>query len=455
MKTMAAAIALTACLSISAQAPSPESKLIFTSSDSVLQSAFDWAKAMALSYSHGEGDPVGPWCEAALPQREAFCIRDVCHQSIGAHLLGLTAQNKNMMDKFVGNISQSRDLCTFWELDRHDRPAPIDYRSDEEFWYNLNANFDIIHTAWKLYNWTADADYISRNDYTEFYRISLDGYLDRWMLRPDNIMDRKRIMNRPESVMPDNQFYACRGIPSYVESEGDICAGLDLIASIYAGHAAAAKIAAANGSHGQAKKLNKTASKYRKLVNDKWWDAEANRFNTSWTENQTFSYGEGIPFALWFGITDDTAKVDGCVNSILSRDWNIENMSYFPAILFDNGYPEQAYDLIGKIPSMPRSEYPEVSFGMIEALIRCGMGIAPETDGYKITTEHRIPDADCVLSAYNIPLFDGHIDLTHNGKSSSEITNNTSRTILWTPILKGKAHDPISVAPGKTISISI
>jgi len=31
---------------------------------------------------------VGYWYEAALPGREAFCMRDVSHQSIGAETLG-------------------------------------------------------------------------------------------------------------------------------------------------------------------------------------------------------------------------------------------------------------------------------------------------------------------------------------------------------------------------------
>ncbi|MFA6126609.1 MAG: hypothetical protein WC699_04845 [Bacteroidales bacterium] len=35
-----------------------------------------------------EDDPVGPWYEAAEPGREAFCMRDVSHQSMGAHALG-------------------------------------------------------------------------------------------------------------------------------------------------------------------------------------------------------------------------------------------------------------------------------------------------------------------------------------------------------------------------------
>lgn len=42
--------------------------------------------------------------EAALPGREAFCIRDVSHQCLGAEILGQGKQNLNMLRKFVGNM---------------------------------------------------------------------------------------------------------------------------------------------------------------------------------------------------------------------------------------------------------------------------------------------------------------------------------------------------------------
>lgn len=88
--------------------PTPEETSLFTSNDSELDQIYVWARKMALSYAHdGQNAPVGPWYEAALPQREAFCMRDVSHQTIGAEVLGLTAHNKNMMHRFAENISEA------------------------------------------------------------------------------------------------------------------------------------------------------------------------------------------------------------------------------------------------------------------------------------------------------------------------------------------------------------
>src|SRR5437016_2951019 len=78
------------------------SPLEFNSSDKHLNQAFHWAKAQAMAYVF-DGDPVGPWYEAAEPGREAFCMRDTAHQALGAHALGLDRYNLNMLHRFAEN----------------------------------------------------------------------------------------------------------------------------------------------------------------------------------------------------------------------------------------------------------------------------------------------------------------------------------------------------------------
>ena len=135
-------------------------EIVFRTTDSSLQEAFDWAKNMALKYRGDSNDPAGPWYEAALPDRFAFCIRDVSHQAIGAEILGMSRENKNMIEKFIGNISESKDWCSFWEINKWNKPAPVDYKNDSAFWYNLNDNFELIYACNRLYRWTGDTSYI-------------------------------------------------------------------------------------------------------------------------------------------------------------------------------------------------------------------------------------------------------------------------------------------------------
>ena len=150
---------LGAALAAQERQPAAESRLTLQASDRRLGEAFRWARQQALAYVR-TGDPVGDWYEAALPGRDAFCMRDVSHQAAGAHALGMAAQNFNMLRKFAASIAESRDWCGYWEIDRLDRPAPVDYKSDRDFWYNLPANFDVIDCCYRMYAWTADRRYL-------------------------------------------------------------------------------------------------------------------------------------------------------------------------------------------------------------------------------------------------------------------------------------------------------
>src|SRR5690242_10389687 len=120
-----------------------QSPLELRSSDTRLVQAFDWARKEALSYVF-DGDPVGPWYEAALPGRRAFCMRDVSHQAAGAQALGLAGYTHNMLRRFAENISASKDWCSYWEINYLNKAAPVDFINDQKFWYNLPANFDVL-----------------------------------------------------------------------------------------------------------------------------------------------------------------------------------------------------------------------------------------------------------------------------------------------------------------------
>ncbi len=96
-------------------------------------------------------------------------MRDIAHQSIGGEILGLSNHNYNMMIKFAENISASKDWCTYWEINKNDKPAPVDYFNDEQFWYNLPSNFDVVQACFKLYEWTGNKEYLYNPVFINFY----------------------------------------------------------------------------------------------------------------------------------------------------------------------------------------------------------------------------------------------------------------------------------------------
>lgn len=408
-----------------------EQTSVFTSTDKKLEDTYNWAKKMALSYAHDGSDSVGYWYEAALPQREAFCMRDVSHQSVGAQILGLAEHNKNMFGKFAKNISESKDWCTYWEINRYDKPAPADYANDKEFWYNLNANFDVIQACLKMYEWTGDEDYLKDSTFTYFYDKSMNEYVKHWMLEPENIMDRPRYMHQPDNFDLNNNFHTCRGLASYVENFRGLTLGVDLLASMYAGYKAHAQMAAICGDNVTAQNDLKMAEAYQDIIENKWWDEENQYYQTFWTEDRTFHRGEGVPFLLWFSAIKDDSRLKASVNDILSKEWNVENLSHFPTMLYRLGYNEEAYRYLVTLPTVNRCEYPEVSYGVIEGCIGGLMGINPSSSKNMIATCSHLTDNEVEVEVKNVPVFDGYITVKHIGNKITVFENNTGRDIVW------------------------
>ena len=259
-------------LSLSAAAPAG-----FQSTDSTLENTFRWARDMALSYVRDGSDPVGLWYEAALPGRESFCMRDLSHQTVGATALGLDAYNLNMLGKIASNISDSKDWCSYWEIERLDRPTPCDYANDKEFWYNLPANFDVMRACFAMYEWTGDTTYLKSPVFTEFYRRTAHDYADRWALTPDSIMQRRRFMNTPQPFNPKNGFHTCRGLPSYAENFSGITVAIDLLGALKSGYQAYAAISEMTGDPDEAYFAASRAAAYDDIIESQWWDDATTR----------------------------------------------------------------------------------------------------------------------------------------------------------------------------------
>ncbi len=116
-------------------------------------------------------------------------MRDVSHHAIGASVLGLSDINKNLLTHFVKSISESKQWCGYWEIDKYDRPAPVDYKSDIDFWYNLPANFDLMNAIFRQYLWTGDDIYLNDSSFKKFYARSCTDYVNAWDINKDGIME--------------------------------------------------------------------------------------------------------------------------------------------------------------------------------------------------------------------------------------------------------------------------
>jgi hypothetical protein len=449
-----------------------ESRLAFDSSDVRLVQAFEWAKQQALAYVF-DGDPVGPWYEAALPGREAFCMRDVSHQSMGAHALGLSRYTQNMLHRFAENISDSKDWCSYWEIDRYNRPAPVDYLSDAEFWYNLPANFDVLDACYRMYQWTGDRTYLTDPVFLAFYDHTVHDYVERWDLDPERIMHRKRWINVRGNLDPARKFQFYRGDPSYEENREDFVAGVDLLATQYAAYFAYSRIQALRGDSEAERKYRQKALDVRKLINDVWWDGTAHRFHSVLNKDHRLEGQAGTPL-LYRDVADDGPKLQGAIDNLRmtiqkNPSSGVEGQSHHAEILYRYGIPDLAYAQMIDLTREDRSrrEYPEVSYSVIGAMVTGMMGITVEpvapaeaaregsyVDRIVRTLPALVPQTQWA-ELRHLEIRANIISVRHDGNHRTSLTNEEGPALIWEPAFDGSADTlllngkPVKASTGK------
>ncbi len=422
-----------------AQTPKAQSGLELRSEDRQLVNAFNWAKQQALAYVN-DGDPVGPWYEAALPGRQAFCMRDVSHQAAGAQALGLARYTHNMLHHFAENISSSRDWCSDWEIDRLNRPAPIDYVNDRVFWYNLPANFDVLDACYRMYLWSGDRSYIEDPVFLNFYRHTVTDYVLRWNLDLAHVMTRETVPQDPSHF---------RGDPSYGESRRDIALGVDLLATQYAGYRSYAAILAIRGDDGAAQMYLRSASDVKGLINRAWWNPAEGHFYEFLDKDHQFQGHAGADL-LYRDVVDDGPKAQGALDTLLKAMQDepasaVEPESHYAEILYRYGDPAAAYAEIMDLTraGRERREYPEVSYSVIGAIVNGLMGINVEPDvpikdlaqGKPFRTVVRtMPQLTAKtnwVELRNLPIGDGAVTVRHYGNRRTILINHEKTDLNW------------------------
>jgi len=429
------AVLACACIFVNGEAANAiDSPLSLASSDGQLVECFAWAKGQALKYVRG-GDPVGLWYEAALPGREAFCMRDLSHQATGAHALGLAAHTWNMLAKFAVNISESKDWCSHWEINRYDKPAPVDYTNDKEFWYNLPANFDVLDACYRMYLWTHDRAYLDDPVFKAFYEHTVTDYVERWDLGLDKVLERSRFMNR-DRFDRRKSHQSCRGIPSYHEgSPGKTRLGIDQLAFQVAAYRSYAQVLRLCEDLDNAMVYLQKAASVMQFIEERFWDQTQGRFNELLLTDGRYVTGGGMQvYLLYNDAVMSPEKIRKTVRSIADgKRINIEIGSHYPEIFYRYGAQDEAYRWLLYLsdPGTRRREYPEVSFAAIGAIVGGLMGVEPSETRGRIATLGRLTDATAWAKVSNLPVHDNVIDVRHNGADETVLTNRSGGPITW------------------------
>ena len=442
-----AAILLIA-VNVRPQANDVASELSLSSPDAHLVEAFNWAKKQALAYAF-EGDPVGPWYEAALPGREAFCMRDVSHQSMGAQALGLAKYTHNMLRRFAENVTDARDWASLWEINRLNLPPATDFKNDNEFWYDLPANFDVLDSCYRMYLWTGDMTYVNDPVFLNFYERTVNDYVERWDLGLDKVMTRKHPMNvRHKTASLEDKFVFFRGLPGYPENRQGYAVSVDLLATQYSAYRGYAFLEAVRGNLEAAEALLKKAEGVKTLVNTTWWDNSHHHFYSLLDKNHQLQ-GQAGSALLYRDVVDGDAKakaaLEDFIATIKSRPAGVEGQSHHAEILYRYGQPELAYQQMTDVAeeNHPRREYPEVSYSVIGAIATGTMGVtvAPPSPLESLTQGNYVEIVVKTLSGLtpetawaelrNLPVRRNEISVRHNGRGETILTNQTGPSLIW------------------------
>jgi len=407
-----------------------QASVTLQSSDETLVAGFAWAKTQALAYVF-QADPVGDWFEAALPGREAFCMRDVAHQSTGAQVLGLAAATRNMLRKFAENIAETRDWCSYWEINRHNKPAPVDYCTNSDFWYNLPANFDVLHCCYRQHLWTGDRTYLDDPVFRNFYDRTVNDYVRAWDKDGDGIPEHYPV-------------YGTRGIATYNEEVRHPLIGGDLIAVQAAAYLAYAAILELTGTVPAAGGWRVKAQGLRELYGSRWWNAALRRFASFQLQDRSYSaayHGMSNYFPLYFGLVADEERLTAVLDDEIARRTAlcIEERSYLPELFYAYGREDAAYaELTAQMaPTYSRREYPEVSYAIVGTIATGMLGLAPDATTSTLKTRPRLVAQTDWVEMTDLPILANRIQVRHTGQSETDLTNLSGPPFLWKATFPG------------------
>lgn len=395
------------------------------SSDPRLVRGFETAKQRAMSYAY-TGDPVGDWYDSTAGDRNAFCVRDVAHQSTGASLLGLAGHTRNMLRRFAASVSPRRDWCGFWQITKDGFPA--NYRGDDRFLYCLPANFDIMRACYLQWQWHGDPSYMD-GVFSNFYDRTAVDYVQRWDRDGDGVME-----SPPEA--------RGRGIPSYWMHQPRPLTGADLLAAQYAGYRVYAGIQAKKGAPGSFSykltgEFQAKAEALKTRFQAAWWDAARNRYYSAVLPNGEYYEGyldDANAFSLRFGITEPGARTEAALDALQAGSPEYEEtLSYFPEILFQYGRCQAAYDLLLHLASAEFASHrnPETVFAIAGAVATGLMGLMPDAQENRIETLSRLPKGVDSVGLLRIPALRNALGVHHRGGAETSITNQSGPAFDW------------------------
>ncbi|MFF3006855.1 RICIN domain-containing protein [Kitasatospora sp. NPDC057940] len=490
-------------------APSAPGDPRISSSDPEVVALFDWAKTKANSWvqqagttgvlNQDENNPGGTgtttydttyW--AGYPFRSDFYSRDFAHQLVGAHLLGLDAENKTMLRGFAASATETNKLYPVWALNFDARTyGSIDYRSPDRFVRELPAPFELVEKAGEAYRWTGDRDYADDPALSGYVRNTLGPFIAQHPGPVDNGgLPIPQATSR--SIFAGTASYAENATSTYAEAG-------DAIGAQYQAYLAAATLAAAKGDTAAATGYRQAATALRDYVNTTWSvDRQqpgevVHGYDTTGKPVTGWGYESSVLMPVK-QLLDPGPRRDALLAAIDAADsgpqrsTNLEAYTYLPDAFFANQdgdtawkWMRQIYQGVGRLHATGRllnGDYPEVPFTLLSQTVQGLLGVEPDAAAHTLVTASRLPASMGWLEVADIPVGAGSVTVRHDGHRSSTVTNTGRAPLTWEArfagphggiTVDGKArptrtrtvdgvtytYATVTVAPGRTASAAV
>ncbi|HSA95654.1 MAG TPA: hypothetical protein VLJ16_06375, partial [Acidobacteriota bacterium] len=189
------------------------------------------------------------------------------------------------------------------------------------------------------------------------------------------------------------------------------------------------------------------AIELRKIYEGSWWSEAKSRYADGRIAGGALVYQDLIwngVFPLYFGFVPAGPRRDATLRRILdATPEGIEIESYLPEIFYRYGEDDAAYARILALtdPAQERRDYPEVPFAVVGAVAAGLMGAAPDARTRTVATRSGLTAATPWAELRNLPVFDGLVDIRHDGRGRTALTRRSGGRIFWKAAFEGERDE--------------
>ncbi len=416
-----------------------------------LVESFIWASSRAREWVQtGRSADFLPSYWAGLTDRPMFYSRDLAHQMLGAHLLGLDTENLAMLRHFAASATERRGWYPLWAFLFDGTPAAIDYHDDDDFVREIPAPFELVEKAVEQYRWTRDDRFLRTPEIASFIRTTLTSF----------VQAHDPLGNGVAGERGSGRIFQGTATYNEVEKQPHLLVSADGIASQWAAHAALADVTKEAGLDREFARWN--AERTHALETEfaeNWWLADHRCYTAGFTREGPVS-GFSLE-STWFPAVKGLMRADDRADAHLdflgtgleqSPPHNIEAFTYLPEAYLRYGRDEEALRWIRHLADS-RAHYPEVPFTHVAHLAAGLTGLAPGAHRGEVRTRSHIP-ADAWLEADQVAVGTSVVGVRHEGHEASELWVTGGNAVDWTHTWRDGRTTRVHVPVGTRIRIT-